>query len=351
MTTMALNLNLRTFLAAFIILALFVMPAAARVVFVCDIGDGSDPASGRRGAAFPAIGPAIAALDPAGAGDTVVVYATVRDTAYRENLVLAPGLTLISAREYFPADTDGVPVIAGGAGAIVSGADSAILCGFQIDGQSRDKGNWGVNLSGVAHMTVSRVTARNCEYGFQLHSAWDSLLTDNFAESNTCGFVLTSSLANRLVGNRSTGNDWYGFVLAMSNGNTLADNRGERNGQQGFWLAMSARNRLTGNHSLANTGDGYYLHSSRDNEITGSVAEANTGSGFHLTGGSGGNFTGNTIIPGSGTDAGGVYCDQTGASLPFTDCYWSTADESAIAAMIRGPGAATIIWKPFRPER
>ena len=201
-------------------------------------------------------------------------------------------------------------------------------------------------------MAVSRVTVRNCEFGFHLNSTWNSRLTDNCAESNACGFVLTSALANQLSRNRSAGNDHYGYSLAMSNANILTDNISEGNGRHGFWLAMAGRNRLQGNHSAANADNGYYLHAARDNTVTGNTAEANTGYGFYLTGAcQGGSYTGNTIIPGDGQAAKGIFCNQTGAIFAFTDCYWSTADAAAIAAMIQGPGRAQITWEPFRPVR
>lgn len=346
------NTRIRLFMIIAVIVIGCAVPAGAQVVFVCDAGDGSAPTSGETATAYPTIGAAIAALTPADGFDTVVVYAPVRNAAYSENLALTTGLTLISFGEYSSAAGEREPVIAAGSGAIIQGADSAILCGFQLDGRAKETGHWGVNLAGTWNMTVRKMTVRNCQYGFHLNSSGNNLLTDNIAETNDCGFVISSSLVNRLEGNRSADNAWYGFVLTMSNGNTLTDNSGERNGRHGFWLVMADRNILTGNRSSANTGDGYYLNTLRNNQLTGNTAEMNSGYGFYLTGANqGGNYSGNTIIPGETASPKGVFCDQANAAFAFTDCYWSTTDESTIAAMIQGPGAASIVWRPHRPIR
>lgn len=324
-------------------------PARAAVVFVCDAGNGSAPASAETATAFPTIGAALAALNPEDGPDTVVVYPTVRGPAYGETLVLAPGMTLISAGEFFGIAGDSTPVIAAGAGTIIRGADSATLRGFQLDGLAREKGHWGVHLPGVAGMTVTNLTVRNCEYGFHLNRAGDNRLAGNLAADNDCGFVLTSSPGNRLQSNRSARNAWYGYVLSMSDSNLLTGNRGEQNGRAGFWLARSDHNTLERNHSVANAGDGFYLHTANDNRVTANRSAANAGFAFTLAGNTrGGSWAGNTIVPGDSDSRHGVFCERGEAPLTFTDCYWSTAEENAIAAMLQGPGASAVVWRPYR---
>ena len=230
----------------------------------------------------------------------------------------------------------------------------------------------GNSSSGVAlfassnNTLISNTSSGNSTYGIYLTSSSNNTLTSNVSSGNSnVGIYLYSSNSNTLTSNRSSGNLSYGFHIDASVSNTLASNTASGNSGVGIYLLASSYNNLTSNTSRNNGTAGFGLtddgggSGSSFNVFRQNTADSNAGWGFLIDDGGTPTSTGDTFSKNIGiTSPYAAYIDSgvrnaTGSRFDFTRNYWmrggvGTTDSTVIRGMIKGIGADSIAFTPFR---
>ena len=205
-----------------------------------------------------------AALDAAGANDTVIV----KGGEYAENIVIRKPVTLISelgpAKTTVKAAVDGEPVI------MIDGAKDVTLSGFTVTGSL---------VSGIL-----------------LSKASGAVVTNNRALNNGYGITVLDSHSNTITDNTSSFNNDYGIFLQRSNENFVENNTANSNKDKGFFISYSNRNRIENNNANMNVWNGITIWASNNNIIKGNLTLRNA-FGIVLEDSEGNELINNTTLP------------------------------------------------------